>query len=218
MAIKLKSKLSSSLSEKGIFWWIWRETWWWDPKLTGNRWWPERFSKHSKEFAYYLPPSSCSCYAPKTYSLHQTHFKERVPIHCAYSISQTHSVALIIFLISMFLYMSFKWLTCCCTETLYCMYDCVGHGCLQISVQTISMNIRTLIPQNILPLKCWRDCSCHFPQWVLNLFLIYDFVHIFVFFFIFGQCWNQLSLDLFRARHRLSLHFWCFVVLKDYSH
>lgn len=104
-------------------------------------------------------------YAPKSCPLYQTHFKESVPIHCAYKVSQTYDVVYIIFFSSTFLYM--KGLTCKeYTEVLY-LCDCVRNGCLHISVQTISINIWTLIPQNILPLKCWRDFSCHFPQWVM---------------------------------------------------
>lgn len=38
----------------------------------------------------------------------------------------------------------------------------VENGCLHIWLHSLSLNIRTLIPQDILPLKCWRDFS--FPQ------------------------------------------------------
>lgn len=92
--IKLKSKLFSSLSEKGMFWRIWGifswplpcgwKSWWWNPELTENRWLSVNCNQHSKRFACDLPLSSYGCYAPKTSSL-QTHLKKlcwfTVPTH-----------------------------------------------------------------------------------------------------------------------------------------
>lgn len=61
------------------------------------------------------------------------------------------------------------------------------NGCVHISVQTISINIWTLVPQNILPLKCWRDFSCHLPQWVMYCICLISDIHYFVhiFFVVF---------------------------------
>ena len=94
--------------------------------------------------------------------LHQTYFKESVPVHCAYMVSQTYNVVHIVFC-STFLYMKIL------NDVLLFLYDCIKKGCLQISVQPISINIWTLIPQNIVPLKCWRDFAYHFSLYWIHL-------------------------------------------------
>ena len=86
--------------------------------------------------------------------------------------------------------------------------------CLHVSVQTISINIGTLIPQNILPLKCWRDFSCHFPQWVMY-WIIFMFLHSFVHICSFLSIWlfGPVQSDAPSAFVFLMLFFLCLRII-----